>query len=539
MLKNIMNTLLVWLCAQPLVFGFEAAWFDELTPLYPDSKVSEGKQRFTVHTPATAPAGAHLLVSGLPSGASLTLPSMKDASWARLLDVPVEENTGVDSRTEIFKGKKNPHVIRRAPFRVYEVIQPIQGRIVRADASGRLALRLSVKGLESRVLDCSLHAEGKRIELQLDYHVHKVNLPTVAKQNFHYTNWFSLKNMGKIQGCKVWSDEWWKVLDRYAAMMAYGRQNTVRIPLSSMVSLDNSGNPQLNQARFERYTRLFTKHGFHFFEGGHLARRKGGSWGTTELETTLGNYKVSSEQGKKVITSICRQFFEEIKRHGWQKQWYQHISDEPNDKMANSYKSVAKLVHKAMPGVMIMDASMTRSLEGAIDVWCPQIQKFQTHRKFFEARQAAGDQIWTYVCLAPGGPWLNRLLDQERLRPVYFGWAAEHYQVDGFLHWGLNRYQNDPFQQSVVTHPCGNPKNKLPAGDTHILYPGKNGPLSSVRFEAHRIGMEDQAMLAMLRKKNPAQMDEVIARVFRAYNDFNISVEVYRNTRLKLMRLIK
>ena len=35
---------------------------------------------------------------------------------SRLHSVPVEENTGLGSRTEQFEGVTNPHVVRRAPF---------------------------------------------------------------------------------------------------------------------------------------------------------------------------------------------------------------------------------------------------------------------------------------------------------------------------------------------------------------------------------------------------------------------------------------
>ena len=35
--------------------------------------------------------------------------------WSQLVDVPVEQNTGLDSRTEQFTKQHNPYVIRRAP----------------------------------------------------------------------------------------------------------------------------------------------------------------------------------------------------------------------------------------------------------------------------------------------------------------------------------------------------------------------------------------------------------------------------------------
>ena len=67
----------------------------------------------------------------------------------------------------------------------------------------------------------------------------------------------------------------------------------------------------------------------------------------------------------------------------------------------------------------------------------------------------------------------------EKIRQVYFGWGGSKYNTLGYLHWGLNQYKANPFDQSVVKHPspAASANNFLPAGDTHIIYPGKNGPL--------------------------------------------------------------
>lgn len=44
--------------------------------------------------------------------------------WRKSIAVPVEENTGLDRRTEQFKGVKNLYAVRRAPFELYKVIKP-------------------------------------------------------------------------------------------------------------------------------------------------------------------------------------------------------------------------------------------------------------------------------------------------------------------------------------------------------------------------------------------------------------------------------
>ena len=61
---------------------------------------------------------------------------------------------------------------------------------------------------------------------------------------------------------------------------------------------------------------------------------------------------------------------------------------------------------------------MSSAKRDAADVGENVIRDYQRHRKEFRAYQALGDKVWFYTCCFPGGPWLNRLLDQELLRPV-------------------------------------------------------------------------------------------------------------------------
>ena len=175
---------------------------------------------------------------------------------------------------------------------------------------------------------------------------------------------------------------------------------------------------------------------------------------------------------------------------------------------------------------------MTVNVSGIVNVWCPQVQEYQANRGLFDERKAAGDNVWVYTCLAPGGPWLNRLLDQERLRQVYIGWACAKYDLQGFLHWGGNSHTAKPFEELVRPHLLG---QYLPAGDSHILYPLRDGPLSSHRFEAHRIGMEDYELLAQLKVHDAARAQAIIARVVRGFDEYSKDVTTYRTARELLL----
>ncbi|MBT7624287.1 MAG: DUF4091 domain-containing protein, partial [Flavobacteriaceae bacterium] len=123
-------------------------------------------------------------------------------------------------------------------------------------------------------------------------------------------------------------------------------------------------------------------------------------------------------------------------------------------------------------------------------------------------------------------------------RQVYFGWAGSKYNTFGYLHWGLNQYKADPFKQSVVKHPSpiASPTNYLPAGDTHIIYPGEDGPLSSLRFEAHRKGIEDYELLEILKSKNKRKHSNIVKKLFLDYKNYSTSISKYIRVKRKLLK---
>ena len=465
----------------------------------------------------------------------------------RLHAVPVEENTGLGGRTEQFEGKQNPHVIRRAPFLVFDPIEPLplveKTGEVKGSAlakNGGVAFRLSFTPKQPGEFQFSVNIKApnnNRETFRWNVNVYDFTLPPRSEVGFAYTNWFSPNEIADRHNLERWSPEFWNMLAIYANLMSHGGQDTFWLRWQDFFHDLGVVGWRLDAERLERYIRIFLDAGFQWIEGAPIARRPNNDWSKTWLELRFGKVPATSEGGEVIIRKLAEQVNALFVDKGWDEQWIQHLADEPTDVNAEDYRKLSSILRKYVPGIRIVEATMTRQLAGAVDIWCPQVHKYQQNRKFFIERQAAGDQVWTYTCLVPGGPWLNRLLDQERLRQVYLGWAGAHYNTQGFLHWGLNQYKADPFTQSVVDHPAQpNTTNKLPAGDTHIIYPGPDQPWSSTRFEAHRIGLEDLAMLRTVQKNNPSAAAEIIKQVFRNYDDWESSVDVYRRARGKLLK---
>lgn len=127
---------------------------------------------------------------------------------------------------------------------------------------------------------------------------------------------------------------------------------------------------------------------------------------------------------------------------------------------------------------------------------------------------------------------MNRLLDEERLRQVYMGWALAKYDLQGYLHWGGNFHTSKPFEELVRPHIEG---QYLPAGDSHIIYPLADGPLSSHRFEAHRIGLEDCELLAQLKLHDEPGAQKIITMVVQGFDKYSKDVTVYRAAKKSLL----
>lgn len=521
---------------------------DPLETVYPDTnQLDNYSHKWNGDFPLGTSIDVHILVK-LPVGEQFTLSASKGPKklgievWSQLVDVPVEQNTGLDSRTEQFKGKVNPYVVRRAPFRVFEVIRPLKTLEI-TSVSTYSAFRLSLPPAmlaEEGTHKIKINVTSKSFQEEgfFSVNIHPIEQPKLSESRFFYTNWFNLNQMEVQHDVDRWSEPWFKILDSYAKMMAHGRQNAITVP-SELIQY-NKGQIILKDSLMLRYINIFRFHGFKYFESPHLMNRgENDDWADPELKVSLTGKRYTTENGREDIEKIMTLIKEFTTKNKLTKNWLQHISDEPTSANAASYRKVAQQVKRIFPEVKIMEATNDRdNLVGAVDIWCPLINDFQQNEAFFREREAKGEEVLVYTCLIPGGKWLNRTLDMEKLRQVYFGWGTAFYNTAGYLHWGLNQYQANPFTQSVVKHPspAAGPNNYLPAGDTHVIYPGEEGPLSSIRFEAHRMGIEDYDLLQILKDKNENKSARLIGNLFRSFTEYNLSIKKYRKTKKKLLQ---
>jgi len=500
--------------------------------LYPDSPVLRtGSREISLSAARGTRAAAQVLFKKIAPDAPISWdykPDSKksDTPWQRpeihqLVDVAVEKNTG--PRGFVVKEGQSAadYTTRAAPFGVYDAMRPLTaGSLARGETEALyVCWPLPVDAAPGRYtgqLVFEIGNESCTIPVVLE--IFPATVPVDGRLSI--TNWFSLENMATSHNLEMCSESHWAIIRRYAEMMRRGRQNHFWVPLSLVdIQKPDAGKYFFDFSRAERLIRLFFDLGFSCLEGGHVGTRIHFRDPYFVL-TADREVKATSPQGYAFLAQYLVAWRTFLEQNGWLDKTIQYVADEPIESSVQDYRVLAGIVRKFLPGIPLIDAVEDPNLGGAVDIWVPKNSFYQEHQEEFEAHRRLGDALWCYTCCIPGGRYMNRLLDMPLIRTRLLHWGNYLYNLVGYLHWGFNHYkpEQDPFEETCPAHEEGG-TTSLPAGDTHIVYPGPEGPWGSVRLEAMAAGIEDYELLRLLQAKDKDLADKIVHSCLRSFSD--------------------
>jgi len=186
------------------------------------------------------------------------------------------------------------------------------------------------------------------------------------------------------------------------------------------------------------------------------------------------------------------------------------------------------LIKRAAPGLTrFLTEQPEEGLIGHVDLWCPVVSKIGPET--IAERRRQGERFWWYLCCGPKAPYIGLFIDRPAVDLRVWAWLSRKWGVEGQLVWTSNYWTSScAFPPPAIQNPWADPMSYVSGydrppghigywgnGDGRFLYPPNRdiksdrkkhlcGPVSSVRWEMLREGIEDHEYFVLL--------DRLIAR---------------------------
>jgi hypothetical protein len=226
----------------------------------------------------------------------------------------------------------------------------------------------------------------------------------------------------------------------------------------------------------------------------------------------------------KIVKSYLTAVDSYFRKNGWTDRLvFNSPIDEPNTKKDyEETRQWAILVHEAAPGVHFLSTESPVSdnpdwgtFRGYVDNFCVHgnsLNDPKVKQALLEEQAKGGEATW-YISCDQVYPQPNYFIDAPAMDPVMVPWITARYHMNGILYWAANFWNQTPDPWlDPVTYISGFDCSGgwVLNGEGSLIYPGDHtktytgqpdviGPVSSIRLELLREGIEDYEYLWMLK----------------------------------------
>ncbi|MHC4445930.1 MAG: glycoside hydrolase domain-containing protein [Planctomycetota bacterium] len=369
----------------------------------------------------------------------------------------------------------------------------------------------------------SVSCGSRKVVLPVKLHVWDFEVP--EERHLSVVNWWQFPGRGFAERVKAYSPEYWRLLGEFCKFLVKYRQTDINTSIGLIQEKGDGHDTSL----LERYADIAFEAGIRQIHLHSVGRRSG-------QRMNPGSFIKANEAKMRRLAALEKV----IQKGKFKGKFVVSISDEPVIYHEESYAQVVDEVHKVAPSIRCVEAVETEYM-GKLDIWVPKLIHLNLWYPRFDAARRGGAELWFYTCCDPKGRYPNRFLDQSLLKVRVLHWINYLYDMDGYLHWGLNQFAGgDPYSEKAIG-------GRWPAGDRAIVYPGKEGLVGSLRFSAQRDGLEDYEYLWVLENElrkikdglgdeafwfDPRQRPlELCRRVVRSCYDYTRDRQVMLDTR--------
>ena len=360
-------------------------------------------------------------------------------------------------------------------------------------------------------------SSGGRADFEVTVEVLPAKLSEPWNWSFYLNIWQDPTPVATAHKVEAWSEEHWRLLEHYAENFAahgmkaimthivYDPWQSVRgYPSHTMVEWKYPGEFTAGGADkfewdftvFDRYVELMMKAG--------VRRRIDcyslvmGPGNTTNahiryLDTTAGTHRTAElTVGDPLWREAWAAFLPVLRKHLKEKGWFDKAVLGFDEKPEEVMRVIFDFIIRTAPDFKLASSG---GYPGDERKWADEIvliidnltdENLWKHYEPLVKRmqQDRSSLITFYTCCWPHYP--NTFLFSQLRESRLMAWLAWKYGLDGYLRWAVNIYPEDVWNQPFFT---------WPSGDMFFVYPGKQGPLDSMRWELLRQGVQDYEAL--------------------------------------------
>lgn len=388
--------------------------------------------------------------------------------------------------------------------------------------AGRYTIPIAVEG------------EGAQAQtLKAEVRLYPVTLK--RRKNFPITHWFYADAVMDWYKTEGFDSRFWELAERYLENNTAHGLDTLYVPVFTppldgvkrptqllRVKSRSQGHYSFDWRDVKRYIDLARKLGIRRFEWCHLISQWGALHAIRVYEDQGKDEKLLWKPDTPAVSTTYRNFLSQflpslrrfLTKEGLLEKSYFHVSDEPHgEEHLENYRKARTMLWELAPWMQVMDA-LTDIQFGREQLTDTPIPSIKTALEF----QKEDIPSWCYYCCNPRGKYLNRLLDTPLPKIAMHGFLFYRWPFRGFLHWGYNYWYRSQTRELIdpFTIQDGEAWPGWAFGDTFLVYPGKEGPIDSIRWEIFAESLQDYALLQTI----GLDRDHPLLRSIRSFEDF-------------------
>ena len=343
----------------------------------------------------------------------------------------------------------------------------------------------------------------------------------LPKEDIYFTQWFHADCLANYYNVDVWSEKHWEVVENFVHTARRNGINLLLTPVftppldtavggerrtTQLVGVTKCANDYtFDFSLVDRWIDMCDRQGIEYLEISHLFTQWGAKHAPKIMATVDGEYKKifgwDTEATGKEYTTFLRQFLTELLAHlkarGDDKRCFFHISDEPGLDHLENYKAAKAVVADILEGYTIIDA-LSKYDFYQTGVLAHPIPANNHIEPFLENNVP---HLWTYYCVSQYQDVSNRYMSMPLWRTRSIGMQMYKYNIEGFLQWGYNFYNNQYSTNPINPYVDTSADFAFPSGDSFSVYPAEDGTaLESTRILAHFEALQDIKAMKLCEK---------------------------------------